>query len=443
MRIRSRKVENLDFTPTAPVCKIRFSTFLHYTCMRTLISPPALVKPLSIDRVRQSRDNTITATDIAGRLWQHFGPVRNRALALSALGPHVYDGTSGIALFLAGFSSVTKDAEAGRLAVRFLAPLASRMRMLRAAIDHAADLPIAIGGMIGLGSFIYSFTRVATWLGDDDLLDCACAAAELITRERILADERLDVMTGCAGTLLGLLALHSADHADVFERERALDLAFCCGRRLLSARAPYASGLRAWPGVNRPPISGFAHGAAGISYALARLFEATGQPAFRDAALEGFAFERSLYDAHANNWLDPRFNRPVEQSAWCHGAPGMALARLHSLRAMDTAELRNDIEIAVTISRKTRGISRDHLCCGTSGRIEILSDAGEILGRPELLDDANGLSARMLARAAGSDFSFGDDVALHPSLFMGLAGIGYTLLRLDHPRRFPCLLALE
>ena len=121
----------------------------------------------------------------------------------------------------------------------------------------------------------------------------------------------------------------------------------------------------------------------------------------------------------------------------------MALARIHSLRALDTPELRNDIEIAVAITRKTSAAVRDHLCCGTSGRIEILRDAGEILDRPELLDDADNLTARMLTRAAESDFCFGDDAALHSSLFLGLAGVGYTLLRLTHPHRFPCLLALE
>ena len=302
---------------------------------------------------------------------------------------------------------------------------------------------MAIGGMVGLGSFIYTFTRLAAWLSNADFLNVAYAAAALLTPERILTDDRLDVTTGCAGTLLALLALYSEREAKAAKRERALDLALCCGRRLLAARAPYRSGPRAWPGPDRPPVSGFAHGAAGISYGLVRLFRATGESAFREAAMEGFAFERRLYDARENNWLDPRFNRFLEQSAWCHGAPGMALARLKSLHALDTPELREDIEGALSITRAIPEFYKDHLCCGISSRIEILRIAGEMLNRPELLHDAERESARLLARAAEDNLDFGEHATNDPSLFLGFAGVGYTLLRAGRPGRFPCVLALE
>ena len=356
-----------------------------------------------------------------------------------ALGPHLYDGTSGIAFFLAAYHHVTGEAEARNLALRAIAPLRARMSQLAADPQRARELRLAIGGLIGLGSFLYMFVRLAEWLRESELLQSACDVMALITPERIAEDDRLDVMAGCAGTLLALLAM---DREDSRVRSRGLDplaLARACGRHLIARRAV---------------ISGFAHGAAGIACALMRLYERTGEEEFREAALEGFAYERGLYDPEARNWLDPRFGRLLEQSAWCHGAPGMALGRLAAAGLPEIGHdldhnLEEDLEEALSITCSLPDSPIDSLCCGNLGRAEILWTAGRALDRPSLAEAACGLAERVLARG-NFVFEIPEDETggpvkprFQPSFFLGLAGAGYSLLRLAYPDRLPCVLLLE
>ena len=43
------------------------------------------------------------------------------------------------------------------------------------------------------------------------------------------------------------------------------------------------------------PLTGFAHGNAGIAYALLELSEVTGEPRFKEAALRAFEYVRFLF----------------------------------------------------------------------------------------------------------------------------------------------------
>jgi lantibiotic modifying enzyme len=83
-----------------------------------------------------------------------------------------------------------------------------------------------------------------------------------------------------------------------------------------------------WP-VPLGPLAGLSHGAAGIAWALLALFARTGEERFRTAARGGIAFERSVFSTEAGNWRDLRDPEHARfPTAWCHGAPGIGLARL-------------------------------------------------------------------------------------------------------------------
>ncbi len=91
------------------------------------------------------------------------------------------------------------------------------------------------------------------------------------------------------------------------------------------------------------------HGAAGFAYALAALAAASGRDAFAQAAAECIAFEDSSYDGAHKNWPDLRGSAPAWPCQWCHGAPGIGLARLATRQRgiMDAAMLTADIGHAV------------------------------------------------------------------------------------------------
>ncbi|HET6231943.1 MAG TPA: lanthionine synthetase LanC family protein [Longimicrobiaceae bacterium] len=362
------------------------------------------------------------------------------------LGPTLYDGTLGIALFLAALDRVHGDGRHRALVLRAVAPLRRTVRALAADADRARRLRLGTGGLTGAGAFVYGLARIGEWMGEPELVRDAHLATVLLTRERIAGDDRLDVTDGSAGAVLALLALDglcsSANTADATPVEIALD----CAAHLLERRTSYSGRPRAWPGRDWPPLGGYAHGATGVALALMRLYERTGREELRVAALEGIAFERGLYDGETDNWWNPRYERPLEQSAWCHGAPGIALGRAGGLGAYDDAEVRAEIGRTLRSTRLLPDCPIDHLCCGNFGRVEILVTAGHATGDADALEHARGLAARSIARAdaaGGYVLARTDEPeGVRSSLFRGLAGVGMALLRLARPDAVPSPLLL-
>jgi lantibiotic modifying enzyme len=242
-------------------------------------------------------------------------------LQFTELGPNLYDGFTGIALFLAAVGHVTGRAEYADISLRALEPLRRKLLELVQAPERAARIDMPIGGLIGLGSFIYSFLKIGEIVGDPSLTRDAHEVTVLFTPERIVRDQRVRIQTGSAGAVLALLALHKVRPEGNQAGRSPLDIARECGQHLLDTRLSYEGRPKAWPlSPGKPPLLGFCYGAAGISYALLRLFEATQQPEFWDAALEGWAYVRSFYRPVEKRWTDIRALLQLSRRRWnCPG----------------------------------------------------------------------------------------------------------------------------
>lgn len=345
------------------------------------------------------------------------------------LGPHLYDGTAGVALFLAAFDHVRGTAEHRALVLGALAPLAATVRALGADPERASALRLPVGGMVGIGSWVYAFARAGAWTGEAALLDAADGAARLLTPARLTAAGALDVVDGCAGAVLALLALHRVRPSAAAGEPSALDRASLAAAPLLRAR---------------PAAGGFAHGTSGAACALLRLHALTGAPALRDAAHAALDAERRLFDPRLGNWTDPRTGRPLEQSAWCHGAPGIALARAGGLASEPglAGELRRCLSLTLALPPAPL----DHLCCGAAGRAEILLHAADALADPALRAAGTSLALSIVPAAGPGAYRLrppGEPATFDPGLLRGVSGIGYALLRAAHPGALPSPLLLE
>lgn len=347
---------------------------------------------------------------------------------LAVLGPDLYNGVSGIAVFLAAHASVRKDAISAELARAALSQLRAKLKERNAARFARA---LGLGGATGLGSLVYALTVTSRSLGDHDLLADAHAAAALMTDELIAADRRLDVLGGSAGAILALLRLYrDTDASEVLAR------AVRCGEHLLNRDRIGTAGLRSWvgQGLGQKPLNGMSHGAAGFAYALASLAAATRREDFQEAASEALAFENSTYDAERHNWPDHRHaGSPGWACRWCHGATGIGLARAALLQrgAMDASLMQADIRNALVGAEQAWPSEIDTLCCGTLGSVEFFCEAGEALGRPDLREAAARRFAAVVQTAASSgDYRWNSGkLQFNLGLFRGLAGVGYTLLR--------------
>jgi len=347
---------------------------------------------------------------------------------LVCLGPDLYNGTCGIGVFLAAHAAVTGNKASAELAYAGLAQLRNNLKSRNAARMARA---LGLGGAVGLGSIVYALAVMAKCLRDDDLLADARQAAELFTDDLIAADKQLDVVSGSAGAILGLLRLYRDTRSD-----DALRRAVKCGEHLLGQPRLGPDGQRTWVGQGSGSrgLNGMSHGAAGFAYALASLAQATGRAEFAEAAAECIVFENSSYDAQRHNWPDLReaggLSWPCQ---WCHGAPGIGLARIATSRlaGMNDARLKTDIQNAVEGARLGRPTAVDTLCCGALGGVEFFCEASSALGRDDLRALAEQrLTAVLQTAAAAGDYRWNSGKGrFNLGLFRGLAGVGYTLLR--------------
>jgi hypothetical protein len=352
------------------------------------------------------------------------------------LGPDLYCGTSGVALFLAELSAATGDAGLRRTA--------------RGAIDQALATVDAVPELVRLGFYTgwpgiaVAAARIGSLLRDDCLHD---QAADLFRRavHGLGGTMRTDLLSGVAGGVVAAVVLHQ-----ILAQPWLLDAAADLGDRLLGAAIASGSG-DAWPlpdGHGRA-LTGFSHGAAGIGHALLELARATGGARYRQAAERAFAGERRWYDPSAGNWLDRRGPQRASSfgSTWCHGAPGIALSRLKAYGQLGGDLYRDE---AMAALRTTDRIVKDWLraggasfclCHGLAGNAEAMLHAEELGERllPDGLISASDVADAgiELHRADGDRWPCGTGGGESPSLMLGLAGIGQFYLRMSAPAARP------
>jgi lantibiotic biosynthesis protein len=354
-------------------------------------------------------------------------PMSGRAV-LAALGPDLYGGTSGVALFLAEASAMFDDS---RLK-------ATALGAIRLALDHAdrVDAQARDGLYNGHIGIAYSAIRVAGLLGAQDVEARALSLLEAWWR-RGSRSPASDLMSGVAGSVLGLVALGGL-------RPWLLDAAARLGDEL-SARADSTGHGWSWmaPGprsMHNP--CGYAHGAAGIGHALAELSAATGEQRFGEAALRAFDYERSWLDTATGTWPDLRAvarragrDAPVPTSgSWCNGAAGIALSRLRAAELLASPALARDAEIALATSERwgadllAQAPEDFSLCHGAAGAADVLFSAGD---RCEDLAFALGRHGiELYVDSETTRFPSGLPVGETTGMMLGSSGIGMLYLRL-------------
>lgn len=359
-----------------------------------------------------------------------------------AFGPDLYGGTSGIALFLARLYALTGEKPHRTAAEGGLAQALSRLEDIHPSAR--------IGFYSGVTGAAFALIEAGAILDRQDF-----AAQALAMLETLLQDDAngqgLDVISGGAGAIPALLKIYRSHPRDFL-----LELAARHAQRLLSAAHKDDAGW-SWNTLPIPVernLTGFSHGTSGVAWALLEIFQHTGDKAYRQAAEEALRYERHWFNSEHQNWPDfrsPTTPQPANHAgpnfmwAWCHGAPGIGLARLRAWQILGDAPLRQEAEIALrSTSRFLDKVQGDYsLCHGASGNAELLIMSGQALG------DAEALRAAAQTGARGVDFYLKANLPWPcgvqgggetPNLMLGLAGIGYFYLRLYDPERVPSVL---
>ncbi|HEU4560532.1 MAG TPA: lanthionine synthetase LanC family protein [Longimicrobium sp.] len=367
------------------------------------------------------------------------------AVVQRALAPVLYEGTSGVALFLARLYQAT-----GERPFRTAAEGALRQALSQ---TGRVPAPLAVALHSGLTGITWALAESADALGEARWTEEAARLAEQV--ESAEPDPRAtDVITGGAGAIPVLLGL-----ARRLERPGLAETALRHGEFLLG-RARQGEHGWSWPSIDMPTrgdLTGYSHGAAGFALALQELGIATGDERFRHAAEQGFRYEARAFDPQQGNWPDHRIfgdprtapATPQFAMAWCHGAPGIGLSRLRAwqLTASDARLAEARAALATTVRALEAGVAAPSygfsLCHGDAGNAELPLLAAQLLGAPELAQVADRVGWAGIERFASPGQAWPCGVPSGgetPSLMLGLAGIGYFYLRLYDPAGVPSVL---
>lgn len=363
------------------------------------------------------------------------------------LGQNLYSGVCGTALFLSALYSINHDEQLKEATLAAVRPIRKRFYTFLENPNKIQNFQPDLGAAIGIGSILYSFAKMGKYLRDPSLNEDIRLVLELLNTDLIHTDQQYDIVGGSAGLILSLLSL--MERTNEFPESEILPKVIQCGNHLIENRVTTEYEYRAWKSFSDTPLTGFSHGSAGIAYALAKLYHWTKDQAYLNAALEAIAYETSVYSASARNWPDfrnqSRQTKPLSFAfSWCHGAPGIGLARLGCLPILDSSEVLDDIENAIQQTLNLGLTEIDNLCCGNFSRLEFLQVASEKLDRPNLRTIALQQASYLISKSdREGGFKLLSNVprdVFSPNFFQGAAGIGYELLRLAYPEKLASVL---
>ena len=432
-----------------------------------LPAAPALgagaLRALVLDCAQQLLQAGVRGND-AELTWLAPGHLTPNARTGRGVSHYLYDGSLGIAWFLAAAGRVLQRPELSEAARHAYAPV---RRFLR---DPAAPLlvarePLGIGH--GLGSVVAGLTILGQELADPKFFEDAERALALIdarmARPRSAADantEPADLEGGLAGALLGIVRLIEATGA----------------RTLLRSARPIVQRLRelqhpklGWRGYDGRPLSGFMHGQSGISYALLAYDALAQEGSAQTLSESGFALEEQHFDVAQSAWplwLDARSDVSITSSGaqaahnmigtWCNGNPGILLARTAYGRKASPQEQTHLLRAAIQLYDDVpAGV--DHLCCGNLGRALALAQLARTPPIATALaqsgrDEAGPRAQIWLASVVQAALLRGryllredaeQNLAFQPGLYRGIAGVGFAALTLGWPERMGCVLRFQ
>jgi len=361
--------------------------------------------------------------------------VDNRKMQLLPAFYDLFSGMPGEILFLETVAQITGETRYADLAAKALNTLTFKL-------GHAQHTVHTLGMLAGWGGVLYMLTFLGALKNDRTYFERAEHYLSTLDLDaQIRADKEFGLSKGSAGLVLACSELYLASGSP-----RALALAQAAGDHLLSNRQHGYPGF-SWLSVSKVPLAGMAHGASGFATAFARLYEASGDARYVDAALKALDYERSLYSPQQQNWRDCRdiatqfAGGEHYTTSWAHGAPGIGLARVALLRA----GIRNDVileelAIAVHTTLALESCSSHAVISGSFGNVELLL-ASQAFLPPDLAARVGPAVTRLLQELDVLDWNLREKAYRPLGLMTGVTGIGYQCLRIAFSEQVPSLLS--
>lgn len=344
-----------------------------------------------------------------------------------------YNGSIGIHLFIAHLQNIFPEVIAREA-------LISNSQILMLQAINKKDNNI---GMSGSGGTLYVLNHlIHLW---PEVKWPEQYANKIVDSLNMLKTEEHDIISGSAGAILALLSFYQQS-----KQQSTIDVAINLGHKLSN----YCKDLVDMDtnNANQANLSGFAHGIAGIGYALIKLADVTNIKKFETVGLSVLETESKEFCDEINNWPDKRFESNSQQnqeamSAWCHGAIGISLSRLKLQKILNqrTPEFINqDIDRGLSLIRQ-KNLQEDCLCHGNFGNYELNLSAIELEKTTDVhFSELYSLIKQRMQSITDKGVNHPKQVPMINLAFMtGWSGLGYQLLRFAYPEKIPNILLLD
>jgi type 2 lantibiotic biosynthesis protein LanM len=352
-----------------------------------------------------------------------------------------YAGIGGIAFALAGYRHEVAcgRAEAVDGLQDVLEGCLATMRGV-----HRAGIRRSMGGFNGVGAEVWQWLLLADLLGRPELVDFAVECADFLSFEGLQENDEPDLLTGEAGLIVPLIHL-----ADATEDDRWLDVARTVGNRLDQAAVVGDGGTR-WNSASfDTPIGGFAHGATGIGWALARLSLSRAgsmkeRQRWSEVADGAFHFEALLYQPSDRAWRDLRMpEQGACSDAWCHGGIGIGMAASDLFARTGRNAYLETMQVAVSDALEHGWREDVSLCHGSLGMRELVARSADLgIQERHVLDEGDRAILSAVAGFLGGTNSMAMELFV-PGLMTGLSGVIFGLCQMHPACSLPSPLLME
>ena len=382
--------------------------------------------------------------------WHGLRFYSNAKWRIVPMGVSLYDGLSGIAVFLAQYQVCFRDKRAEAMFQKLKEQLFQHTDQL---LQSKSRSDQKTGVLDGEGSLVNTYLMLYQITGKQEYRWYAERQFQYI--EWVWEKTPyLDYMNGNAGAIVLAAELYRLVQSSKYlELSAQIEAKLWTQVRKMEAGAGFSD-------EGEMPLAGMAHGNSGFLMAYAALLKMLEQAGdmdekvreyrrkeYQDKILQLLSYEDSLYSEEQQNWLDYREKgKPRVMNAWCHGAPGVLLSRMELARYMDSEQIQRDIRrSAKALFMQEPG---DHICLchGIAGHLLIMKkylseyaeDMSEDFEKQAYQSRYEQLLAELLLHLEG----YGKQMAheyYNPSWMNGIAGVGSALLAtfrgLDFERR--------
>lgn len=346
----------------------------------------------------------------------------------------LYDGLLGVCLFYLTLFTYSHDQQHKEIALGIFRQLCESRDTSHVGIDKNEIAISPLSGIMGLLYIMEVFP---------DLYNASVYQSIVEeVKELIPITTQFDYMSGLAGVIL------FAEQCKLMKETDKLTIMKTSGERLLQF-AQNINGKIYWSytdgnkitGENKLELGGFAHGSSSMAIAMYFLYKQLGDTRYFEAFKRSLLHDRSFYSDKIRGWIDGRNPSYEEDSgSWCHGATGIALSRLIlSSQGFSDKAMIKELDASIIQIEKRIGYNLS-VCHGSLGNLEVL----RLLFRQDDTKAIKWVNAIAIEISKGKDIICGDDNRnSQVGLFMGLAGIGYQLLKFYDWENIPSILCLE